>query len=218
MLRKWHAKLRRLVQVDFVVPQVKDMSGSTSEYPREDPTGPRHVLAISVAKRLQHHSLFSCDAAKEQNPEAGEARETGNPIRQQQCLGDSPQPKCRIHRVPNSPVNPFRHEFMILPHVETYRPIPAECTVRQVKHAQRRNRKERPQPSQRGIKAVSRETRYSCRYVGERHKSKSRKGYEQERSFQGAASAPHNPLTAGTPRVFMAYEVPADHQCNENDF
>src|ERR1700741_78847 len=104
---------------------------------------------------------------------------------------------------------------MILPHVETYRPIPAERTVSQVKHAQSRNRKERPQPSQRGIKAVSCETRYSCRYVEERNKSKSRKRYKQKRGFQGAPRARHNPFAAGTPRVLVTYKIPADHQRNE---
>src|SRR6516225_1711026 len=107
---------------------------------------------------------------------------------------------------------------MLLPHIKTDRPIPAERTMRQVKHTQSRNRKERAQPSRPGIKAVICETRDSCRYVDERNKSKSRKRYEEERSFQGAASAPHNHRTAGTPRVLIAYEVPADHQYNENDF
>jgi len=118
--------------------------------------------------------------------------------------------------VSNFPINPFRHEFMILPHVETYRPIPAECTVCQVKHAQSRNRKEKSQPSERRMKFVSCESRDFRGYVGERNKSKSRKRYEQERSFQGAASAPHNPRTTRTPRVLVAY--PADHQRDENDF
>src|SRR5215471_8851996 len=153
--------------------------GPASVYRREDPTGPCHIRPIAVAKGFQHHSLFPSDPAKEQNPKTGKAREPGDPVWQQYCLGNSPEPKCRVHRVSNSPVNPVRHEFMILPHVETYRPIPAECTVSQVKHAQSRNCKERPQPSQRGIKGVSCETRYSCRYVEERHKSKSRKRYEQ---------------------------------------
>src|SRR3954453_11596043 len=160
------------------VPMDQDVSESTSEYPWEHPTGPRHILAIAVAKRLLHHSFFSCDAAKEQNPEAGQARETGNPVRQQQCLGDRPQPKCRIHGVSNSPVNSFRDKFMLLPHVQTDQPVPTECTVSQVKHAQSRNCNERPQPSQGGIKAVSCETGYCCSYVDERNKSKSRKRYE----------------------------------------
>jgi len=53
------------------------------EYRWEDPTGTRHIHAIAVAKGLQHHSLFPCNAAKEQNPETGQAREAGNPIRKQ---------------------------------------------------------------------------------------------------------------------------------------
>src|SRR6202035_1322078 len=185
---------------------------------REDPTGPRHVRAITVAKGFHHHSLFPCDAAKEQNPETGQAREARDPIRQQQCLGDSPQPKCRIHRVSNSPVNSFHHEFMILPHIETDRPIPSERAMRQVKHAQSRNRKEKSQPSEQGMKAVSCETGYRCRYVDERHKSKPCERYEQQRNFHGAASAPYNLFAARTPRVLITYEVPADHQGNENDF
>src|SRR5262249_48871440 len=55
------------------------VSGPTSEDPRKDPTGPRHIFAIGAAKCLQHHSLFSCDSAKEQDPETGHARETGDP-------------------------------------------------------------------------------------------------------------------------------------------
>src|ERR1700755_3562235 len=143
-----------------------------SEDRREDAPSPSHIRAIAVAKGLQHHSLFSCDAAKVQNPETGQAREASNPIRQQQRLGDSPQPKCRIHRVSNFLVNPFRHEFMILPHIEADGPIPSERTMRQVKHTQSRSRKDKSQPSQQGMKAVSCETRYRCRYVDERHKSK----------------------------------------------
>src|SRR6516165_12115524 len=129
------------------------------QYRREDPTGARHIRAIAVAKGLQHHSLFPCDSAKEQDPETAQAREAGDPIREQQRLGDSPQPKCRIHRMSNSAVNPFRHKFMILPYVETDGPIPSERTMGQVKHAQRCNRKEKSEPGQQGMKAVSCETR-----------------------------------------------------------
>src|SRR6266481_3385201 len=171
--------LRRLDPGRFVVQKIQYLSEPASEYRREDPASPRHIRAIAVTKGLQHHSLFSCDAAKVQNRETGQARKAGNPIRQQQRLGDSPQPKCRIHRVSNSPVNPFRHEFMILPHIETDRPIPSERAVRQVKHTQSRNRKEKSQPSEQGMKAVSCETRYRCRYVDERHKSKPCERYEQ---------------------------------------
>jgi hypothetical protein len=49
---------------------------------------------------------------------------------------------------------------MILPHIETDRPIPSERAMRQVKHTQSRNRKEKSQPSEQGMKAVSCETRY----------------------------------------------------------
>src|ERR1700722_10170838 len=108
--------------------------GLLQENRREDPTGPRHIRAIAVAKGFQHHSLFPCDAAKEQNPETGQAREAGDPIRQQQCLSDRPQPKSRIHRVSNPPVNSFWPEFMIPPHIEADRPVPSERTMRQVKH------------------------------------------------------------------------------------
>ena len=57
--------------------------------------------------------------------------------------------------------------------------------MRQVKHAQSPNRKEKSQPSEHGMKAVSCELGYRCRYVDERHKSKSGKRYEQQRNFQG---------------------------------
>src|SRR5215471_6619960 len=128
MLRKWHGILDT-----WGSPRP---FGPASVYRREDSTGPGHIRPIAVAKGFQHHSLFPCDAAKEQNPKTGQAREAGNPVWQQQCLGDRPEPKCRIHRVSNSPVNAIRHEFMILPHVETDRPIPAERTMRQMKHTQ----------------------------------------------------------------------------------
>jgi hypothetical protein len=161
----------------------------------KNPAGPRHVRAIAVAKGFQHHLLFPGNAAKEQNPEASQARETGNPIRQQQCLGNSPQPKCRIHRVSNSPVNPFRHQFVILPHIETDRPIPSERTVRQVKHAQSRNRNEKSEPCKQRLETVSGETRNSRANVDERHKSESCERCKKQRSFQLAASAPYNPYT-----------------------
>jgi hypothetical protein len=41
-------------------------------------------------KSVQHHSLFPGDAAKKQNPKADHAGKAGNPVRQQQCLSDSP--------------------------------------------------------------------------------------------------------------------------------
>jgi hypothetical protein len=53
-----------------------DLSGPTSEYRREDPASPRHIRAIAVAKGLQHHSLFPCDAAKEQNPKTDKPSES----------------------------------------------------------------------------------------------------------------------------------------------
>src|SRR6516162_10330757 len=175
---KMARNLKVLVPYRLHDPQIQDPPGPTSEYRRENPTGPRHIRAIAVAKGLQHHSLFPCDAAKEQNPKTDQARKAGDPIRQKQSLGNSPEPKCRIHRVSNSPVNPVCHEFMILAHVEADGPIPAERTVRQVKHTQSRNRKEKSEPSQRGMKAVSCETRHGCRYVDERHKSQSCKRCE----------------------------------------
>jgi hypothetical protein len=61
---------------------------------RENPAGPRHVGAITVAEGFQHHSLFPGNAAEKQGPKTDQARATGNPVRQQQCLSDSPQPKC----------------------------------------------------------------------------------------------------------------------------
>jgi len=45
---------------------------------------------------------------------------------------------------------------MILPYIETDRPIPFERMMRQVKHTQSRNGKEKPQPSEQGMKAESR--------------------------------------------------------------
>jgi len=60
---------------------------------RENPAGPRHVGAITVAEGFQHHSLFPGNAAEKQGPKTDQARATGNPVRQQQCLSDSPQPK-----------------------------------------------------------------------------------------------------------------------------
>ena len=61
---------------------------------RENPAGPRHVGAITVAEGFQHHSLFPGNAAEKQGPKTDQARATGNPVRQQQCLSDSPQPEC----------------------------------------------------------------------------------------------------------------------------
>ena len=64
-----------------------------SEEQWENPAGPRHVGAITVAEGFQHHLLFSGNAAEKQGPKTNQARAAGNPVRQQQCLCDSPQPK-----------------------------------------------------------------------------------------------------------------------------
>ena len=64
-----------------------------SEEQWENPAGPRHVGAIIVAEGFQHHSLFPGNAAEKQGPKTNQARATGNPVRQQQCLCDRPQPK-----------------------------------------------------------------------------------------------------------------------------
>jgi hypothetical protein len=55
---------------------------------------------------------------------------------------------------------------MILPYIETDRPIPSERTMRQVNHTQSRNGKEKPRPTDQGIKAVSRETRLAFPFRG----------------------------------------------------
>src|SRR6516225_1285572 len=136
MLRKWHEIRGIWFPGRFRCSAAQGSVRIRLEYRWEDPTSPRHIRTITVAKGLHHHSLFSCDAAKEQNPKTGQARKAGDPIRQQQSLGNSPEPKCRIHRVSNSPVNPVCHEFMILPYVEADGPIPAKRTVRQVKHTE----------------------------------------------------------------------------------
>ena len=65
-----------------------------SEDQRENPAGPRRIGAIIVAEGFQHHSLFPGNAAEKQDPKTDQARAPGNPVRQQQCLSDSPQPKC----------------------------------------------------------------------------------------------------------------------------
>ena len=56
---------------------------SVSEDRRENPAGTRHIRAIAVAEGFQHHSLFPGNAAKKQSPKTDQARETGNPVRQQ---------------------------------------------------------------------------------------------------------------------------------------
>ena len=79
----------------------------------------------------------------------------------------------------NSPINAVRDELMVFSHIETDRPVPAECSMRQVKHDQRRNRNEKPQPSLDRMEGVSCEKRNGCRNVGERQNTKAGKGYEK---------------------------------------
>ena len=84
---------------DWVAASLRDAAAlemyfkPASEDQRENPAGPRHVGAIIVAEGFQHHSLFPGNAAEKQDPKTDQARATGNPVRQQQCLSDSPQPK-----------------------------------------------------------------------------------------------------------------------------
>src|SRR5882757_2758420 len=72
-----------------------------SEDPRNNAVGSRHVLAIAVSEGFQHHSFFSGNSAKKQNPKTDNAGETRHPIWQKQRLGDGPKPECGIHGVSN---------------------------------------------------------------------------------------------------------------------
>jgi hypothetical protein len=67
---------------------------------------------------------------------------------------------------------------MAFPHIKTDRPIPAERPMRQLKHAQSRNRKENSQPSWDGMESVRREMRNRRRHVDERQNTKTSKRYE----------------------------------------
>src|SRR5437763_10273892 len=87
ILEDWVAPL-------FEKPHARDLPKPASEEQWENPAGPRHVGAIIVAEGFQHHSLFPGNAAEKQGPKTNQARATGNPVRQQQCLCDRPQPKC----------------------------------------------------------------------------------------------------------------------------
>jgi hypothetical protein len=65
-------------------PRLRKLFGkSASVDRRENPAGTRHIRAIAVAESFQHHSLFPGNAAKKQSPKTDQARETGNPVRQQ---------------------------------------------------------------------------------------------------------------------------------------
>src|SRR6266567_5130449 len=106
---------------------------------------------------------------------------------------------------------------MVSPHVETDRPVPAECSMCQVKHDQGRNRNEKPQPTLDRMEGVSRETRHRCRNVGERQNTKAGKGYEEQRRFPETSVTPLNLFAAGTACVFIANEIPTDRQHNKHE-
>ncbi len=89
--------------------------------------------------------------------------------------------------------------------------------MRQLKHAQSRNRKENSQPSRDGLKGVSCEMRKGGSHVDERQNTKAGKGYEQERSFPETSGVSYNLFAAGTACIFVAYEVPTDRKHNKHD-
>src|SRR5271163_1392309 len=66
----------------------------SSEDPRDNAVGSRHILAVTVPKGFQHHSFFSGYPTKKQNPKTYNARQTCHPIWQQQRLSETPKPEC----------------------------------------------------------------------------------------------------------------------------
>jgi hypothetical protein len=90
--------------------------------------------------------------------------------------------------------------------------------MRQLKHAQSRDRKQKPKPSLNRMERISCEMRDSRRNVYKRQNTKAGKRYEQQANFPGAARAPYNLFAPGAALMFVAYGIPTDHQGNENGF
>jgi hypothetical protein len=183
---------------------------SSSEDPRDNAVCSRHVLAIAVSKGFQHQSFFSGYSAKKQNPKTGNARETRHPIWQKQCLSDSPKPECGIHRVPHLSVDAVSDQLMTFAYIEANRPVAPKGTVRQPKHNQRSNCKEKPQPSLGRLKCVSREMRDGGRHVKERHNTETGQRYQHQRSFTKTPTAPQDRCAVRLPRIFESDEIPTD--------
>jgi hypothetical protein len=59
---------------------VPGLGHHSSEDPRDNAGGLRHIFAVTVSKRFQHHSFFSGNSAKKQNPKTDNARETRHAV------------------------------------------------------------------------------------------------------------------------------------------
>src|SRR5262252_88189 len=92
-----------------------------------------HVAAVLLTKGLDHHRFLALHAEKKKRPEADEAGRPRNPVRQQECLRQRPQPERRIHGMPHPAIDTAYHQCVLLAHFERYRPIAPEVLVRAVK-------------------------------------------------------------------------------------
>src|SRR5215468_4059046 len=118
--------------------------------------------------------------------------------------------------MPNSPIDAVGHELVVLPQIQTDRPIPAERTMRQVEHYQSPNRENESQPGRDRMEGVSGELGNSRGHVKERYDAKTGKGYEQQQGFPPTPGAQYNLFAARAAGVFVAYEIPADYQRDEH--
>src|SRR6185369_3160420 len=90
----------------------------------------RRVRRVFVAKPLEHHPLLRADTKREEDGERDQVHRTRHPVRDDEGLPDGIEKQRRVHRVADPAIDALRDESMLLPYLQSNRPIRTEISVR----------------------------------------------------------------------------------------
>ena len=82
-----------------------------------------HVFTVLISKGVEHHFFFGADAQGVEENEHEQVGEAGDPVVQQQRLGNDPDPLGCIHWVADVAEDAVCDEFVLFAYLKCRRPV-----------------------------------------------------------------------------------------------
>ena len=119
-------------------------------YAWEKPVRPAHVITVFLSEELAHHAFFARRANKIHHGEGHESGPSGEPVLQQQSLGETKKPDGGVHGVANRTVNAVLDQLMAFAQLQRDGPVPAQIGMGALEEPKRGRHDGRATPGNEG--------------------------------------------------------------------
>ncbi len=157
------------------------------------------VASILLAELRLHHLFLGLHAQQIERDEHDQPGKSGDPVLQEQHLGDDHQPLAEVHRVANDPVDALRDQRVIPVELQRGRPVGLQIAMGAPEDEQRGDQERSPHPAQPRRKMIIREAQPVCGRIEERQEERTDRQEGKQGQFLPGGTLPLSGLTEPCP-------------------